>query len=333
MKRYIKYCLIVLISVFISCSNDVNEKHLSKRNNIEDVHNRVQELNTGDVLITMFGYPYIFDNYLIISDWRSTNKLIYVFDSKSFKFIGATGDLGQGPMEISNLMDVFWNSANKELYALDNGSQNIYSFNMDSIINNSDYKPVIKQKLNASWCPGDLCYINDTLAYCYISKRISDYKREEGLGTFNLKTGEAKLITYNYPDLIVKVIQVAASEKYQRIVVCNTRFDIMSVLDFNRKLICNVYGPNWVKKGDYKQHYGNVTFYNGYILALYDGNLWSDHKYPTKIIVYSLNGDYIKTLETGYQITKLAADEQNHRLIFSFYDEIQFGYLDMDEIL
>ena len=44
-------------------------------------------------------------------------------------------------------------------------------------------------------------------------------------------------------------------------------------------------------------------------------------------------GNYMKTLETGYQILKLCYDEECHRLILFSYDDIQFGYLDLEGII
>lgn len=337
MKYITNLFIAVLCCMVYTCTNQQGQvdRHLSKRNKIVYVKDKIKGIPIEDVLIGKNGYPYIFDNYLIIKDPRAIDKLINVFDAKTFKLLGRTGDLGQGPKEISMLMDLFWNNEKKELYAIDTGSQNIYSFNIDSVTDNPNYQPDIKQKINSGSCPLEINYVNDTLSYCQAANKVSSKPViwEVRLGKYNMITGDLKVIKYDGPDMNPKRARVSASEKYKRIVVCSNRFDIMSILDFNEKLICNVYGPNWKKQADDIDHYKTTLFYNGKILALYSGNRQSEQMYPTQVIIYSLNGEYIKTLDVGYQIGAVAADEQNRRLIFSFDDDIQFGYLDLDGIL
>ena len=49
--------------------------------------------------------------------------------------------------------------------------------------------------------------------------------------------------------------------------------------------------------------------------------------------IIKLLGNYLKTLETGYQILKLCYDDEHHRLILFSYNEMQFGYLDLEGIV
>ena len=53
----------------------------------------------------------------------------------------------------------------------------------------------------------------------------------------------------------------------------------------------------------------------------------------TRFLIFDLNGNYLKTLETDYRIVKFCYDKDNNRLIMSLDDEIQFGYLNLDGIL
>ena len=48
---------------------------------------------------------------------------------------------------------------------------------------------------------------------------------------------------------------------------------------------------------------------------------------------YLLDGNYLKTLETGYKIARFCYDRDNNRILLSMDDDIQFGYLDMKEFL
>ena len=53
----------------------------------------------------------------------------------------------------------------------------------------------------------------------------------------------------------------------------------------------------------------------------------------TKLIVFNTDGDYVRTLDVGYKINHFCYDEENNRLIFNFNDDIQFGYLDLNNLL
>lgn len=50
-----------------------------------------------DVLIGSLAQPYIFGEYLVIADYKSNDKLIQIFDKKTFKHLLSLGDVGQGP--------------------------------------------------------------------------------------------------------------------------------------------------------------------------------------------------------------------------------------------
>ena len=49
-------------------------------------------------------------------------------------------------------------------------------------------------------------------------------------------------------------------------------------------------------------------------------------------MIFTKMGDYIATLETGYRITCISYDSEADRIVFTFDDEIQFGYLDLESI-
>jgi hypothetical protein len=46
-----------------------------------------------------------------------------------------------------------------------------------------------------------------------------------------------------------------------------------------------------------------------------------------------MDGNYIKTIETGYRICDFCYDEKNNRVIMNLDNEIQFAYLSLDKIL
>ena len=96
-----------------------------------------------------------------------------------------------------------------------------------------------------------------------------------------------------------------------------------------------MYGPQWDNTTSNKMNYfGTVNFYKDMIAVTYSGrDNFSKDYLPTCIMFFDLNGNYLKTLEIGYKIQDFCIDEDNDRAIFAFSDEIQFGYLDLDNVL
>ena len=51
------------------------------------------------------------------------------------------------------------------------------------------------------------------------------------------------------------------------------------------------------------------------------------------LLVFDLEGNYLKTLDVGRPVVRLCYDDHNKRLLLSMNDEMQFGYLPLDELL
>lgn len=54
--------------------------------------------------------------------------------------------------------------------------------------------------------------------------------------------------------------------------------------------------------------------------------------WSTAFLVFDLDGNYLQTLETGYNISYFCYDNDNNRILMSLNDNIQFAYLDLDGI-
>ena len=285
-----------------------------------------------DLLIGSISEPYCMGDFLVIGDYKSTDKMIHLFDGKSYEYLTSFGKFGQGPDEITILGSMAWNKMMNEIYVTDHGKLQIFGFHMDSIMNNADYTPFVKTKLNASSFPNDYTYINDSLSYGTFISVTSPSTFTQSAGTWNMKTGEIKLLEYNHPDVDKKRISLAVSMENQRYAECNARCDLISIFDLKGNLIRNIYGPEW-GTGSEIFHFSHCLFVRDYLIALYDGNEYAKHTQPTQCHLFTKEGDYVKTLETDYQILRFCYDENNNRLIFCFNDEIQYGYLDLSEII
>ena len=106
MKHINKLFYLLLIAACWGCNNNSGtEKHQGKRNNIVNVCEKVKEIKISEdkVLIGSSVNLYLIDNYLIIQDYRSYDKLIHLFDKNQFTYLTSIGIRGQGPNEITNM--------------------------------------------------------------------------------------------------------------------------------------------------------------------------------------------------------------------------------------
>lgn len=338
-----KLLLLFIITVGWSCTHAPKiEVHQGERDNVINVREKVKEIVIDEVLIGGTNRVYLLDDYLIVADSRSFDRLIHLFDKKSFNYITSVGYLGQGPGEIANMGHIATDETRRLFYVSDHGKQRIFSYNLDSVLANPLYMPTVKMKLDANGFPGDYTYFNDTLSIGLLIEPIGSYGFNQSLVKFNMDTGAITPMPYVHPEIEKKRISYAASVDRGMCVECYSYHDLMTLSTFDGELICNIYGPYWDNRKSNKiSYFGDVSFYKNWIIASYSGGdtFTTDESgkvksnQPTKLMVFSLKGEYIKTLETGYQVYNFCCDEANDRLILSLIDEIQFAYLSLDGLI
>lgn len=333
MKNILSYLL--LITLFCGCTQKTDtEKYQKSRNNIVNVRDKVREIEIEDVLIGRTSLPYIADKYLIITDYESPDQQIHLFDKNDFHYLASTAYKGQGPGEITIVGHVEYDKAHSRIYVTDHGKRKIFSYNPDSILANPDYMPDVKMEMKASLFPDTYQYISDTLCIGRVIKPIGTNNFKPYIAKWNMATGEIELMKYEHPDIKKVRFTSTVSTEHNMYLQCYSRHDLMTICNLDGDLICNIYGPDWTADSSDISHYWNVNVCGDKIIASYSGG---DHRteayYPTKFLVFNLNGDYLKTLETGYRIVRFCYDEDNNRIIMCMDDDIQFGYLDLNEVI
>lgn len=329
-----KLFLISFIICFISCGTGTDEqnKRQKTRDNVVNAKELTYNIDCDEVLIGSIARPYIFGKYLMIVDYKSIDKLIHVFDKKNFKWLYSFGDMGQGPNEISSIGTIAWNNDTHEIYVMDNAQRKLLSYNADSLSVNHQHLPSLKLKLSGTTIPDDLYYINDTLSYGSFVK-LTESSFLQTAGKWNMDNGNIDFIDYVHPADKKKRIAFSVSTKHDRIVECSRRYDLMSLYDTDLKLLCNIYGPNWDEDGDRKEHFSNVAICGDKIVASYIGEDWQRNDGAKQLHIFTIDGDYIKTLYLDRKINRLCYDEDNNRLIINFDSDIQFGYLNLNQFL
>jgi len=258
--------------------------------------------------------------------------LIHFFNRNNYQYLTSAIPRGQGPGEITVSGHIAVNKDKKEFYMSDHGKLKIFTYPIDSILYNPYYVPEVKKELNNIQFPSEYLYINDTLCYARIIEPTGNVGHNEAAGKWNMQTGEVVKMRYTHPKVRTKRIGIAVSMEHETFVECYANHDLMTIMDLDGNLKCNVYGSNW-NDGKIIQiyHFNNVVFRGDKIIASYSGRDMHGNTLPDKLLVFNINGDYIKTLDIGYKIVDFCYDIQNDRLLFAFDDMIQFGYLALNE--
>lgn len=338
-----KILYLLLAIICIGCTQvSKTEKYQKERDNIINVQENIKEIEIEDVLIGSNPSLNVLDNYLIISDSRSLDKLIHVFNKNNFNYVTGIGYRGEGPDEITNMGFMGIDEAKRVLYVSDHGKQKIFCYNLDSVIVDSLYTPWVKVRMNAKQFPSEYQFINDSLCIGRIIEPIGNSNFKPSVAKWNIETGEIEPMKYEHPGIEKKRIVCAVSKENELYAEFYSHHDLITICNFDGELKYNIYGPNWESGRARKMNYfRRGIFCNDKIFVLYSGedsfiqdkSGKTKSSLPTKFLVFDLSGDYLKTLETGYRISSFCYDKKNNRFILSLDDMIQFAYLDLDGIV
>jgi len=334
-----KILFILFITIGWSCSNNSGtEKYQNKRDKIINLKEKVREIDFKDALNGRFSELYIINDYLLISDVRAFDKLINVFDKNTFNYISSIIDMGQGPGEIASIGFIGTNEIENKIFITDHGKQKIFSYNLDSVFTNPLYMPTVKMEMNTTQFPNKYQYINDTLSMGVMIEPTGNSGYNHSVAKLNFATGELKIMNYKHPEIDKKRVCLALSTEHKIYVECYHYQDLISIFDLNGDLKYNIYGKAIDNSTTNRLSYHNdVIIVNDIIITSYgEGrNHYSNTEkgYPTQFIIFSIEGDYIQTLETEYSIKDFCYDKDNNRIIMHLDEEIQFAYLSLDGII
>lgn len=331
------FCLLILLTC---CKSESAFEKYFDSHITANVQKYVKELPMEDVLMSTHSKLNIANEFLIISDWRGYDKLIHIFDKNTFQHIVSTTETGQGPNEIAYLGSVCIDEDKRKFYVFDYGKQRLFNYSIDSLIANPNYEFTTKARLDKKKYPIQMHYISDTFSIAKIvDVDTNTGGAVESFGAWNMTTGEFKK-GYRHPKQPKRALhnlayEFTASSEQGIYVMANRFYDLLTICDLNGSLKCNIYGPNWTDDITKSCHYNmDVRIGKDKIFALYSGaHYQSKDFHPSKIVIFDANGNYLKTLETGFHLLSFCYDKEKHRLIFLTNDEMQFGYLDLEGII
>jgi hypothetical protein len=335
----IKNIYILIIVACWSCTNNSDtEKYQNKRDNIIFVKEKIKEIDLREVIVSQYARLYIVNDYLLIADARTIDKLIYVFDKKNYRYIANVVNRGQGTGEIANMGFIGVNNSDNVFEVIDHGKQKIFAYSMDSVLTNPLYVPEMKMTMDRIQFPQNYQYVNDTLLIGVMIEPTGNSGFNHVVARINSHTGEITPMRYKHPEIERKRVCLAVSAEQGRYVEGYCYHDLMTVYNLNGEPLYNIYGRKWDNRTTNQYgYYEKIAFCNEHIVASYsDGkNRYSnsENSYPTQFLIFNAEGDYIQTLDTGYAILDFCCDVDDHRIIMHVDNESQFVYLDFDEFI
>ena len=295
MKRIVYFVLFVFFASSCFRNSDV-EKSQNHSTNIIDVKESVKEIIIDTPLIGGWARPFIVNDYLLISDSQSEEKLISIFDKNNFSYLMGVGDAGEGPNEITNMGVIVPDEVHHRFFVPDYGKLKVLSYSVDSILKNPFYRPEVKGDMKELQFPDRFVYVNDTFCIAR-SIMVGESKYfQQSLVRWNMLTGEMKLLVEGHPKVERKRSQFAVSLEHNLIVDCYAHHDLMTIYDLDGNLKYNIYGPYWDDKTSNDMvYYDAVVICKDKIVAAYAGGRnWSDEGFPNCFQVYDFDGIILK---------------------------------------
>lgn len=329
---------LILIVILWGCSHSSGvDKHLHHSNNVMNVKELVKEIAVDTPFIGGLARPYIFGKYFILTDPQSKDNQIFIFDKKNFSYITSIGSFGEGPDEITSLGELIPDEKHHRLYVADYGKMQILGYDLNSISLTTNCLPEYETEIDKITTPVMYSYVNDTLCYaCCMTAEPGKYF-QESLITWNMKTGDIHPLISGHPEVERQRFRYAVSLENDLIAVGYDHHDLLATYDLKGNLKHYIYGPNWdnTTSNAMIYYYGSIVICNNRIIVGYSGEKNPDmgQIHITQLLVYDLDGNYVKTLKVDYNIVLFCYDLEYNRIIMILDDEIQFAYLNLDGLL
>ncbi len=303
-----------------SRNNSINATKLlvSIEENLPDMHSYTYIIPAGDTLLI----------YDLKADLQFTAYDIYADTT-----LGQFGKFGNGPGEIANFASIFYNPNSKILYGHNANQNTISGFYLPRAVVNPDYDAFDKFKMGSSiihiMSPN---YLTDSVIPCtvYIPKGASEFQ----LANWNFNSNKVSPI-----DSVIYYdnarFEMTVSPENNIILTTDMRQDILSIYNFDGKLLRRIYGPDYGCTYNSKNRFFSCpVICTDKIAIIYSGPGANTPTHPVynKIIINDINGKYIRTLDFDFSINSIAYHAKTNRLYMTTDGEPQFCYLPLDKL-
>ncbi|MCM1390746.1 MAG: hypothetical protein NC216_10455 [Bacteroides sp.] len=335
--RNIPILSIFLYMVISSCqsgNHGVTEHHERKRDNIIDV---LHIISIDDKLPEIHAVTsmYICGDTLLFRDAMSRGLVFTAYDIKRDSVIGQFGKFGNGPGEIANFGAVFYDPETQNLYGANANQGKIVGFHLPEAIPNPTYDAFEKCKMdfqngnNAILSP---YFINDTTVICCVY--IPD-KETRGIisriGKLNLRDSRVDIID-STKAIAKSRCHIAVSPEKNVVLSVDNNHDLIKIFNTEGKPLSYIYGPDYEAdppRG--KRFFSDLQISGNKMLATYSGE--HTRNSDKNIMIFDLDGNYLKTLRFPYSINSFVYHPGTDRLYLNTDGETQFGYINLQETL
>lgn len=333
-----KIAFVAAIStLLLGCSKSNVDVISYNRDDIFDISAELVPFDIDTVLISSNAYLAIADSLLFIEDAQGIDKLIHVYNIVNQDYLGSFADFGPGPYEIGvpDLPILFkgFKDGRLKFGLLDHSQHKLMSFDVDSALRDSDYRPITLQRFDNLLFPSRYKALNDSSGICNrIRLKEDSYDINQTLARYNLATGEMT-------DFIVDEIQpqgifTSAVSSDGKILASEPSRDQLMLYDSRGKLLSVIRGPEYQSELNRKKSFVTRTVSAGdkFVTAYSGGSYTSD--YLGKILnVYKSDGTYLVSLPLRVGVIDMVYDSVTGRLYFSLDSDEQFAFIEFDEIL
>ena len=327
------YILILLTIVFsYSCQDNNREKVISEFPvKIELKGSKPQFDNESGIHLSKIK---ILDSLIIVSDsyGNAGDDYIHIFKKYTYESVLSVGKRGKGPKELTNPIRFLINRKKNCLWVFDLGKRKIWEYNIDSLINQPDYKPHTHMNIGAemgmvyeltNW--GDTIVMGDGKGNSLVKFAYDGGKTIKDYGTEHVKKGNKSERVYS------KTLRkkMCVNEEYNRLILGYRYYNRLSVLNNKGELLWSMTGKDNFKprfKGlsptDSKVAYFSTVSFDNYILGLHSGKKIGEFErgklnpnYAESIHVFSLEGEVLGKLNLDREIYTMALDKENKKII------------------
>lgn len=298
-----------------------------------DVSDRIKALDTGNLLVGKSSNIYVYGDRLYIVDTRSDDMILHVYDTGSGRYLGSALKPGPSPYEISEPGALGVDASTGNAMMFDYGQNRIVTFNVDSVLSDGGQGIRTMRRLDMSGFPDSYVYVNDSTGYGRLVVPDGNNSYSQTVCRYDAATGDIRKFSTSEAVGEGNRSSVSVSPDGKTIVeACRTQ-DLIVVYDAEGNPVMEIKGDAYEPEADKSMSFFTGSAVTGsHILAAYSGRKAKDGFYGDRILVFDLDGNYVKTLNLGIEIRKMAYSPTTDNLYVSTPDSIQFGILPLDRL-
>ncbi len=328
---------VLLILLLISCQDQTIKKFNLSRAEVIDVSSTITDLETEQLIASPL--LAISGDYLFVTDLTPNfEKGIYLFDKNTLAYLGSTGILGEGPGQITRYGEVSVTPSGKEFWMPDFAKIKMFKFDIDSVLMDENYFPTVSKPFAYDFFHSRFKFISDSVAYGTGLEVLSPSTFRASLGKWNINTGEIEKFGEEHPSLIGKRTNAYFDYSYKHIIMAlsHINHDILTLYNADGTIKYHILGEKEFDNENRKLkffggvHIGDERIFTSYLggeKVEMDENNNPKFLFGSKLLVFDLDGNLSKVIETGHEIRYFVVDDGNKRVICYFLDrEVPLGY-------